>query len=189
MAIVRAYPFQSAGIQHYRQASAYLAATRTIWCGCGQQQLHSSIIQADRTDNRKKKRWERHYVKYRARFSESLVCNRWQDFVPHHGRIRPDKDSPDQGRVLWNTDRYKEKNKWKRWNLNNGRISYPGWKISRRDLSCRMCIVCLDTGWKTQQDRNRLREAVVPQDAIGEMVGKMRLSELHEARKVEWICQ
>lgn len=42
---------------------------------------------------------------------------------------------------------------------------------------------------QTQSGRNRLREAVVPQDAIEEMVGKMRLPELHEANKVEWICQ
>ena len=32
-------------------------------------------------------------------------------------------------------------------------------------------------------------DAVVPQDAIGEMLGKMTLPEPHEARKVEWICQ
>ena len=52
-----------------------------------------------------------------------------------------------------------------------------------------MRIVCLDTGRKKQQDRNRSREAVVPQDAIEEMLGKMTVPEAYEARKVEWICQ
>ena len=40
-----------------------------------------------------------------------------------------------------------------------------------------------------QLELNRSREAVVPQDAIEEMLGKMTVPELHEARKVEWICQ
>ena len=39
-----------------------------------------------------------------------------------------------------------------------------------------------------KDERNRSREAVVPQDAIEAMLGKMTVPEAHEARKVEWIC-
>lgn len=52
----------------------------------------------------------------------------------------------------------------------------------------RVRIVYLETSWKTQLERNRSREAVVPQDAIEEMLGKMTVPEPYEARKVEWIC-
>lgn len=36
---------------------------------------------------------------------------------------------------------------------------------------------------------NCSRVAVVTQDTIESMLGKMTVPELHEARKVEWICQ
>lgn len=49
-------------------------------------------------------------------------------------------------------------------------------------------IVYLETDWKTQQERNHSREAIVPQEAIEGMLGKMTLPEAFEARKVEWIC-
>ena len=51
-----------------------------------------------------------------------------------------------------------------------------------------MRIVCLETDWQMLLERNGTREAVAPQDAIEEMVGKMTLPEAHEARQVEWIC-
>ena len=49
-------------------------------------------------------------------------------------------------------------------------------------------IVYLETDWQMLLERNRSREAVVPQDAIEAMLGKMTVPEAHEARKVEWIC-
>ena len=52
----------------------------------------------------------------------------------------------------------------------------------------RVRIVYLETDWQTLLERNRSREAVVPQDAIEAMLGKMTLPEAHEARQVEWIC-
>ena len=52
----------------------------------------------------------------------------------------------------------------------------------------RVRIVYLETDWQTLLERNRSREAVVPQDAIEAMLGKMTVPEAHEARKVEWIC-
>lgn len=53
----------------------------------------------------------------------------------------------------------------------------------------RVRIVYLETGWKTQQIRNRSREAVVPLDAIESMMGKMMLPEAFEARNVEWLTR
>lgn len=47
-------------------------------------------------------------------------------------------------------------------------------------------IVYLETDWKTQQERNHQRDAIVPQDAIESMLSKMTLPEVFEARKVEW---
>lgn len=51
----------------------------------------------------------------------------------------------------------------------------------------RVRIVYLETEWHTLLDRNRSREAVVPQNAIEAMLEKMTLPEANEARKVEWI--
>ena len=51
-----------------------------------------------------------------------------------------------------------------------------------------MRIVCLETDWQMLLERNRSREAVVPQAAIEAMLGKMAVPEAHEARQVEWIC-
>ena len=51
-----------------------------------------------------------------------------------------------------------------------------------------MRIVYLETDWQTLLERNRSREAVVPQDAIEAMLGKMTVPEAHEARHVDWLC-
>ena len=48
-------------------------------------------------------------------------------------------------------------------------------------------IVYLETDWQTMLDRNRSREAVVPMPVIEDMLGKLVLPEVYEARTVEWI--
>lgn len=52
----------------------------------------------------------------------------------------------------------------------------------------RVNIIYLETDWQTLLERNRSREAVVPQTAIETMLGKLIPSELHEAAQVDWIC-
>lgn len=51
----------------------------------------------------------------------------------------------------------------------------------------RVRIVYLETSWQTMLDRNRSREAVVPQSAIDKILGKLSLPETFEARTVEWL--
>ena len=66
----------------------------------------------------------------------------------------------------------------------------PSLYILPRRVALYKCIQNGDVdNLQTLLGRNCSRNAVVPQDAIGEMLGKMTLPELHEARKVEWICQ
>lgn len=48
-------------------------------------------------------------------------------------------------------------------------------------------IIYLETDWPTLLERNRSREAAVPQSAIELMLGKLTPPEPHEATKVEWI--
>lgn len=48
-------------------------------------------------------------------------------------------------------------------------------------------IVYLETDWQTLLDRNRSREDAVPQPVIEDMLRKMVLPEVWEARNVEWI--
>ncbi len=50
----------------------------------------------------------------------------------------------------------------------------------------RVRIVYLETEWQTMLDRNRSREAVVPQLVIEDMLGKLVLPGVHEAGIVEW---
>jgi hypothetical protein len=49
-------------------------------------------------------------------------------------------------------------------------------------------IVFLETGWEEQLRRNRAREAVVPESAIGHMLDKLSPPEGYEARIVEYLC-
>ena len=49
----------------------------------------------------------------------------------------------------------------------------------------RVRIVYLETDWQTMLNRNRSREAVVPQPAIDTILGKLSLPETYEARTVE----
>lgn len=51
-----------------------------------------------------------------------------------------------------------------------------------------VCIVYLETEWQTMLQRNRLREAMVPQPIIQDMLGKMVLPEAYQARMVKWLC-
>ena len=51
----------------------------------------------------------------------------------------------------------------------------------------RVRIVYLETDWQTMLNRNRSREAVVPQPAIDTILGKLSLPETYEARTVEWL--
>ena len=51
----------------------------------------------------------------------------------------------------------------------------------------RVRIVYLETGWHTLNERNRSREAVVPQAAIETMLRKLVLPEAYEASGVEWL--
>ena len=51
----------------------------------------------------------------------------------------------------------------------------------------RVRIVYLETDWQTMLERNRSREAVVPQPAIDTILGKLSLPETFEARTVEWM--
>ena len=48
-------------------------------------------------------------------------------------------------------------------------------------------IVYLETDMKTQLHRNANREYPVPEEVIGNMLRKLSVPEIHEARKVEWI--
>ena len=48
-------------------------------------------------------------------------------------------------------------------------------------------IVYLETDMKTQLHRNINRQFPVPESVIGNMLRKLSLPEIHEARKVEWI--
>ena len=48
-------------------------------------------------------------------------------------------------------------------------------------------VVYLETDWQTLLERNCLREDIVPQSAIENMMGKITLPEAFEARKVEWV--
>lgn len=48
-------------------------------------------------------------------------------------------------------------------------------------------IVYLETEWQTMLERNRSREAIVPQAVIEDMLGKLVLPEAYEARNVEWL--
>lgn len=49
-------------------------------------------------------------------------------------------------------------------------------------------IVYLETEWEEELKRNREREAEVPEDVIGNMLGYMVLPERTEAHRVEWYC-
>lgn len=49
-------------------------------------------------------------------------------------------------------------------------------------------IVYLETDWQTMLERNRSREAVVPKEVLEDMLGKLVLPEVYEARDVEWLC-
>lgn len=48
-------------------------------------------------------------------------------------------------------------------------------------------IVYLETEWQTMLERNYSREAIVPQPVIEDMLGKLVLPEVYEARNVEWL--
>ena len=48
-------------------------------------------------------------------------------------------------------------------------------------------IVYLETDMVTQLYRNANRECPVPETVIGNMLRKLSVPEIHEARKVEWI--
>lgn len=51
----------------------------------------------------------------------------------------------------------------------------------------RVHIIYLETTWSNQRERNSHREYAVPNDAVENMLGKLVLPEVHEARNVEWI--
>lgn len=48
-------------------------------------------------------------------------------------------------------------------------------------------IVYLETDMVTQLSRNENREYPVPEEVIDNMLRKLSIPEIHEARKVEWI--
>lgn len=48
-------------------------------------------------------------------------------------------------------------------------------------------IVYLETTWSNQHERNSQREHAVPNEVIENMLGKLVLPEVHEARVVEWL--
>lgn len=50
----------------------------------------------------------------------------------------------------------------------------------------RVRIIYLETSWKEQCQRNSQREHAVPNDVLENMLGKLVLPEVHEARTVEW---
>lgn len=49
-------------------------------------------------------------------------------------------------------------------------------------------MIYLETAWQEELRRNRDRAAVVPEEAILRMLGRLVPPERFEARKVEWIC-
>lgn len=50
----------------------------------------------------------------------------------------------------------------------------------------RVRVVYLETTWSNQRERNNQREHAVPNDVLENMLGKLVLPEVHEARTVEW---
>lgn len=50
----------------------------------------------------------------------------------------------------------------------------------------RVRIIYLETSWNNQRERNSQREHAVPNDVLENMLGKLVLPEVHEARTVEW---
>jgi predicted kinase len=48
-------------------------------------------------------------------------------------------------------------------------------------------IIYLETDWQTLLERNRNREAAVPQPVIEKMLGKLVVPEAYEAKNVEWM--
>lgn len=50
----------------------------------------------------------------------------------------------------------------------------------------RVRVVYLETAWSDQRERNSLREHAVPNDVLENMLGKLVLPEIREARIVEW---
>lgn len=50
----------------------------------------------------------------------------------------------------------------------------------------RVRIVYLETSWSNQYQRNSQREHIVPNDVLENMLSKLVLPEVHEARAVEW---
>ena len=59
--------------------------------------------------------------------------------------------------------------------------------VSFTDDGAHVRVVYLETDWQTLLERNCLREDIVPQSAIENMMGKITLPEAFEARKVEWV--